>query len=260
TRPGLNIPLRPNFGGVTPSVPADAPPSVASAGVSKKGKSPMVEEDIPVKERTFKQMEEDRLGEEATKRLHDEEQAQVEANASLFKKLLGDDVSEDNFPPRVAALIKRKKQALAEKLAKEMRNRPMTQAQQIAYMRQYVKNQKFENIQKVQSNSQIQAFSRTLKRTSPVLEEPSSKRQKSIEASIPSVTEVPQSLVVSSHTSSGTRKKSLARKHLTKPKSTLQELDLDADAQTFIKVVSTEDSDDEAPPVWSALVGWEFAI
>nr|GFD54139.1 JmjC domain-containing protein [Tanacetum cinerariifolium] len=39
------------------------------------------------------------------------------------------------------ALIKRKKQALAEKLAKERRNMPMTQAQQRTYMRQFVKNQ-----------------------------------------------------------------------------------------------------------------------
>nr|GEY27969.1 hypothetical protein [Tanacetum cinerariifolium] len=102
------------------------------AGVSSKGKSPMVEEDIPVKARTFKQMEEDRLGDETAKRLHDEEmtqmeseraeawkkrqqevldsamyyskydwlniRAQVEANTSLSKTLLGDDESEDNFP------------------------------------------------------------------------------------------------------------------------------------------------------------------
>nr|GEV47246.1 ribonuclease H-like domain, reverse transcriptase, RNA-dependent DNA polymerase [Tanacetum cinerariifolium] len=67
--------------------------------------------------------------------------AQVEANASLSKTLLGDDVSEDNFPARMAALIKRKKQALAEKLTKERRNRPMTQGQQRTYMRQFVKNQ-----------------------------------------------------------------------------------------------------------------------
>nr|GFA76956.1 hypothetical protein [Tanacetum cinerariifolium] len=45
----------------SPSVPADVPFSVAPAGVSSKGKSPMVEEDIPVKARTFKQMEKDRL-------------------------------------------------------------------------------------------------------------------------------------------------------------------------------------------------------
>nr|GEY96121.1 hypothetical protein [Tanacetum cinerariifolium] len=102
------------------SVLDDVPPSVSPAGVSNKGKSPMVEEDIPIKARTFKQMQEDILGEQAAKR------AQVEANASLSKTLLGDDVSEDNFPARIAALIKRKKQALAEKLAKERRNRPMT--------------------------------------------------------------------------------------------------------------------------------------
>nr|GEY62046.1 aminoacyl-tRNA synthetase, class 1a, anticodon-binding [Tanacetum cinerariifolium] len=232
----------------SPSVPVDVPPSVAPVGVSNKGKALMMDEDILVKERTFKQMEEDRL---------------VEANASLSKTLLGDDVSEDNFPARMAALIKRKKQALAEKLAKERRNRPMTQAQQRTYMRQFVKNQscavystgwsmarvksftdaqlkeEFKKIQKAISNTQIQAFSRTLKRTGPVLEEPSSKRKKSTEAPISSVPEVPQSPVVSSHTSSGTKRKSLTRKRLTKPKSTLQELDLDADAQTFIKVIPT---------------------
>nr|GEV93257.1 JmjC domain-containing protein [Tanacetum cinerariifolium] len=132
--------------------------------------------------------------------------ARVEANASLSKTLLGDDVSEDNFPARMAALIKKKKQALAKKLEKERRNRLMTQAQQRTYMRQFVKNQssvvyttgwsmayvksftddqlkeEFKKIRKVQSNSQIQAFSRTLKRTGPVLEDPSSKRQKSTEA------------------------------------------------------------------------------
>nr|GEW64305.1 ribonuclease H-like domain-containing protein [Tanacetum cinerariifolium] len=60
------------------TVPADVPSSAAPAGVSSKGKSLMVEEDIPIKVRTFKQMEEDQLGEEATKRLHDEEQAQMD--------------------------------------------------------------------------------------------------------------------------------------------------------------------------------------
>ncbi|GKD46087.1 retrovirus-related pol polyprotein from transposon TNT 1-94, partial [Tanacetum coccineum] len=35
------------------------------------------------------------------------------------------------------------------------------------------------------------------------------------------------------------------------------ELDLDADDKTFVKVVSDEKSTDEAPILWSALVGWE---
>nr|GEU29218.1 hypothetical protein [Tanacetum cinerariifolium] len=250
----------------SPNVPTDIPSSAVPAGVSSKGKSTMVKEDIPVKARTFKQIEEDRLGEEAAKRLQDEEmdqierqrakvqrkrqqavldsamyyneadwlniRAQVEANISLFKTLLGDDVSEDNFPAIMAALMKRNRQALAEQLAKERQNRSMTQAQQKAYMRQYVKNQssaiyntgwtmayvksftddqlkqEFEKIRKVQSNSQIQAFRRTLKRPGPVLEEPSSKRQQYTEAPTSSVPEV----------------------------------------------VVNEDSDDE---LWSAVVGWE---
>nr|GFB58386.1 hypothetical protein [Tanacetum cinerariifolium] len=66
--------------------------------------------------------------------------AQAEANASLFKTLLGDDVSKDNFPARMAALIKRKKKALTKKLAQERKDRPMTQGQQRTYMRQFVKN------------------------------------------------------------------------------------------------------------------------
>nr|GEX09637.1 JmjC domain-containing protein [Tanacetum cinerariifolium] len=99
------------------TVPTNASSHAAPTGVSSKGKSLMVEEDIPVKARTFKHMEEDRLGGEAAKRLHDEEialmereraeVAQVEANASLSKTLLGDDVSEDNFSARMAALIKK---------------------------------------------------------------------------------------------------------------------------------------------------------
>nr|GEW41404.1 hypothetical protein [Tanacetum cinerariifolium] len=181
---------------------------------------------------------------------------QVEANASFSKTRLGDDFSESNFPARMAALIKRKKQALAEKLAKERKDRPMTQGQQKTYMRQFVKNQSCAVYSTRWSMAHIQAFSMTLKRTCLVLEEPSSKRQKSTEAPISFVHEVPQSPVVSLPKSFGTRRKSLGRNHLTKPKSKLKELYLDADDQTFIKVVSN-DSEDEAPLLWSALVGWE---
>nr|GEX37577.1 uncharacterized mitochondrial protein AtMg00810-like [Tanacetum cinerariifolium] len=281
----------------SPKVPADSPkvPAVVPtdspyipAGVSSKGKSLMVEEDIPIKSRRFRQMEEDRLGEEAAKRLHEEKmgemereraeaqrkrqqevlesakfynkadqlniKAQVEANASLSKTLLGDEVTKDNFPAHMAALIKKKRQALAEQLFKDRQNRPLTPGQQKAYMRQYVKNQssaiyntgwtmayvkffsdeqliqEFEKIRNVQSQSQMQAFSQTLKRPGPVVDEHSTKRRKS-----------------------------LGRKPMHKPKSTLPTLDLDAPAQTFLKVVVDEDSDDEdsVDEVWSAVVGWE---
>nr|GEV98300.1 hypothetical protein [Tanacetum cinerariifolium] len=176
------------------SVPADVPTGVTPLGVSNKGKAPMVEKDITVKERSFKQMQEDILGEQAAKRLHDEEQAQAD---------------------RQRAELQRRRQ------------------------------------------QEVLASAMTLKRTCLIIEEPFSKRQKSTEAPIPSMPKASRSPVVSSPKSSGTRRKSLGRNRLTKPKSKLQELDLDADAQTFIKVVSNEDSEDEAPRPWSALVGWK---
>nr|GFC23842.1 SGNH hydrolase-type esterase domain-containing protein [Tanacetum cinerariifolium] len=76
----------------SPSVPADVPPSVAPAGVSNKGKALMVDEDILVKERTFKKMEEDRLGEQAAKRLHDKEQAQVDRQKAELQRRRQQDV------------------------------------------------------------------------------------------------------------------------------------------------------------------------
>nr|GEU60530.1 hypothetical protein [Tanacetum cinerariifolium] len=183
----------------------------------------------------------------------------------------------------MAALIKKKRQALAEQLFKDRQNRPMTQAQEKVYMRQYVKNQisaiyntgwtmayvksftgeqlkqEFEKIRKVQSHSQIQAFSRNLKRPRPVLEEPSSKRPKSPKAPTLSMPVVPISPAVSSPPSSRTRKKSFGQKHMHKPKSTRPKLDIDAPAQTFLKVVVNEDSDNEDSndEVWSVVVGWE---
>nr|GEV72708.1 RNA-directed DNA polymerase, eukaryota [Tanacetum cinerariifolium] len=126
----------------------------------------------------------------------------------------------------------------------------------MAYVKSFTDDQlkeEFEKIRKVQSNSQIQAFSRTLNRTGPVLKDPSSKRQKSTEAPISSVPAVPPSPAVSSPPSSGTRRNSLGRKRLTKPQSKLDELDLDADNQTFIRVVSNEDSGDDAHFLWQIL-------
>nr|GEV97806.1 aminoacyl-tRNA synthetase, class 1a, anticodon-binding [Tanacetum cinerariifolium] len=273
------------------NIPADVPADSThvTAGVSNKGKYLMVYEDIPIKARMFRQMEDDRLGEEAAKRLHEEDMAQMEREREKAQRkrqqetLLGDDVSEETFPARMVALIKKKRQALAEQLFKERQNRPLTPTQQKAYMRQYVKNQssaiyntgwtmayvksffdeqlkqEFEKILTVQSHSQIQAFSQTLKRPGPVLVEPSTKRPKSPEAPTPSIPEVTISPAVTSPPSSRTRRKSLGRKHIHKPKLTPPKLDLDAPAQTFLKVVVDEDSDDEdfIDEVWSVVVRWE---
>ncbi|GJY97914.1 hypothetical protein Tco_0514824 [Tanacetum coccineum] len=191
-------------GGASSShISTDVPTGVAPAGVSNKGKTSMVEEDITVKERTLKQIEDDRLGEEAAKRLHDEEQAQVEANASFSKTLLGDDVTEDNFPVRMAALIKRKKQALDEKLAKERMERPMTPTKaKVESFTDAQLTKEFEKIQKALNKSLRFKTLAGLERTDLGFHTP-----------IPSVPDVPQPPVGSSPKSSGTRRKSLSRNH-----------------------------------------------
>ncbi|GJS50206.1 hypothetical protein Tco_0600327 [Tanacetum coccineum] len=152
----------------------------------------------------------------------------------------------------------------------------MTPAQQREYMRVFVKNQsttiystgwsmkyvkslageqliaEFEKIRMAVADHKSNELRRTLKRAGEALEPDTSKKQKSTEAPIPSMPDVPQPKVVSSSKSSGSRRKSLGRSRITKP-----ELDLNADDKTFINVVSDEDSDDEAPILWSAFAGWE---
>nr|GEX55751.1 hypothetical protein [Tanacetum cinerariifolium] len=244
------VPVAPTDPIVPTAVPVDRLND--PAGASNKGKSPMIEEDISVPARTFRQMEEDRLGEEAARRLHEEEMVEME---------------KERMHAQRKRQQEKKRQALAEQLFKERQNQPLTPAQQKGYMRQYVKSfsdeqllQEFEKICKVQSQSPFQAFSQTLKRPGSVLEEPPTKKPKSLEAPTPSMPEIPISPVATSPPSSRTRRKSLGRKHMHKPKSTLPTLVLDAPAQTFLKVVVNEDFDDEdsVDEVWSAFVGWEI--
>ncbi|GJV43706.1 hypothetical protein Tco_1428242 [Tanacetum coccineum] len=156
-------------------VPADATPG-PSADPFNKGKSPLMEEDPPVKERSFRQREEDRLGEEATKRLYEEEKAelerereemqrkrqqdvlnlakyytdsywndimgQVHANQGLTADLLGPDVTDDNFAERMVALIAKRRREFAAQRFQDKLNKHMTFAQQKAYMRTFVKKSK----------------------------------------------------------------------------------------------------------------------
>ncbi|GJT21943.1 hypothetical protein Tco_0891880 [Tanacetum coccineum] len=127
------------------------------------------------RERTFRQREEDRLGEEAARRLYEEERAelerereemqrkrqkdvldsakyytdsdwtdimgQVHANQGLTADLLGPDVNEANFAERMVALIAKRRREFAAQRFQDKMNKPMTYAQQKAYMRTFVKNQ-----------------------------------------------------------------------------------------------------------------------
>nr|GFA48306.1 hypothetical protein [Tanacetum cinerariifolium] len=65
---------------------------------------------------------------------------------------------------------------------------------------------------------------------------------------------------VASPPSSRTWRKSIARKHMHKPKPKFPTLDLDAPAQAFLKVIVDEDLDDVdfVNEAWSAVVGWEI--
>ncbi|GJV67854.1 anticodon-binding aminoacyl-tRNA synthetase, class 1a [Tanacetum coccineum] len=205
-----------------------------------KGKSPLLEEAPPVRERTFRKKEEDMLGEEASRRMYEEEQdelekereemqrkrqkdvlnsakyytdsdwndimSQVHANQGLTADLLGPDVTEDNFAERMVALIAKRRREFAAQRFQDKRNKPMTYAQQKAYMRTFVKNQsstiyttgwtmkhvksfsddqlktEFDKIRTAAADLQSQNIRRSLKRSGADLEQASSKKSKSTEA------------------------------------------------------------------------------
>ncbi|GJV27591.1 hypothetical protein Tco_1384039 [Tanacetum coccineum] len=67
--------------------------------------------------------------------------SQVHANQGLTADLLGPDVTEDNFAERMVALIAKRRREFAAQRFQDKRNKPMTYAQQKAYMRTFVKNQ-----------------------------------------------------------------------------------------------------------------------
>ncbi|GJX36283.1 putative ribonuclease H-like domain-containing protein, partial [Tanacetum coccineum] len=156
--------------------PTDVPTGAAPAGFQTKKKS-MVEEDNTVKERTLKQMEDDRLGEEAAKKLHDEEQAQVDRQRTKLNKRRQQEVLASAMYYTEAPWIN----IMAQVEANASLFQALTKAKVESFTDAQLKGE-FEKIQKALANTQVQAFRRTLKRTGPELEEPSSKQQKSIEA------------------------------------------------------------------------------
>ncbi|GKD39216.1 hypothetical protein Tco_1259423 [Tanacetum coccineum] len=131
--PSSSIPSDEFAGGSDVPAGATTGPSVDP---SNKGKSPLMEEDPPVRERTFRQREEDRLDSDWTDIM-----GQVHANQGLTADLLGPDVNEDNFAERMVALIAKRRRDFAAQRFQDKRNKPMTYAQQKAYMRTLVKNQ-----------------------------------------------------------------------------------------------------------------------
>ncbi|GKE30723.1 hypothetical protein Tco_1446107, partial [Tanacetum coccineum] len=180
---------------------------------------------------------------------------QVHANQRLTYDLLGLDVNEDNFAERMVALIAERRRAFAAQRFQEKRNKPMTYAQQKAYIRTF-----FEKIRTAVADLKSQKIRRTLKRAGKDLEHDVSKKPKPIEVPMSSQPDVPQQQATNvppvdpqqpsekkGHTY-GTRRKSLG----TRKKSSTA-LDLDADDRSFTRVLSDDDSDDDDDPVifWS---------
>ncbi|GJR09387.1 putative ribonuclease H-like domain-containing protein [Tanacetum coccineum] len=187
------------------AVPAGAA-SDFSADPSNKGKSPMVEEDPPIKERSFRQMEEDRLGAEAARKLYEEEQAelareqeelkkkrqedvinsakyynddawsdimgQVHANKGLTADLLGPDVNEDNFAVWMAAIIAERRRHSAI----------YSTGWTLKYVKTFTNDQlkaEFDKIWNAVADLQAQHLRRSLKRPGADVEQPGSKKSKS---------------------------------------------------------------------------------
>ncbi|GJS81257.1 putative ribonuclease H-like domain-containing protein [Tanacetum coccineum] len=182
-----------------------------SADPSNKGKSPMVEEDPPIKERSFRQMEEDRLGAEAARKLYEEEQAelarvqeemnkkrqedvinsakyytdadwsdimgQVHANQGLTADLLGPNVNADNFAERMVALIAERRRTF-EAQSSTIYSTGWT----LKYVKTFTDDQlkaEFDKIRNAAADLQAQNLRRSLKRPGVDVEQPGSKKSKS---------------------------------------------------------------------------------
>ncbi|GJV46305.1 hypothetical protein Tco_1430841 [Tanacetum coccineum] len=244
----------------------------------------MVEEDPPIKERSFRQMEEDRLGAEAARKLYEEEQAElarvqeemkkkrqedvinsakyytdadwsdimetINSNQGLTADLLGPDVNEDNFAERMVALI-------AE------RRRKFEAQRTLKYVKTFTDDQlkaEFDKIRNAAADLQAQNLRRSLKRPGADVEQPGSKKSKSSAAPqtpVPAAshqssagvtTNVHQSPFVDSPLSTPTVTPDTSVDPPVAPTPSFDTsvflVDLNAPDESFIQVLSNDDSDD----------------
>ncbi|GJX37648.1 putative ribonuclease H-like domain-containing protein [Tanacetum coccineum] len=168
-----------------------------SADPFNKGKSPMIEEDPPIKPSEFARRTEGKTEEEQ--------------EDGLTADLLGPDVTEENFAERMVKVIAERRRQFETQRFIEKRNKPMTYAQQKNFMRTYVKNQssviystgwtlkhvksfsdatlqeEFNKIRHAVENLQTQILRRSIKRPGADLDQPTSKKSKSNKAQHTSV-------------------------------------------------------------------------
>ncbi|GJT24210.1 putative ribonuclease H-like domain-containing protein [Tanacetum coccineum] len=143
---------------------------------SNKGKSPLLEEeDPPVRERTFRQREEDMLDSDWTNIM-----GQVYANQGLTADLLGPDVNEDNFAERMVALIAKRRRDFAAQ-----DSTIYTTGWTMKHVKSFSDDQlktEYDKIRTALAELQSQNIKRSLKRLGAGLEQASSKKSKPTEA------------------------------------------------------------------------------
>ncbi|GJU49526.1 hypothetical protein Tco_1219081 [Tanacetum coccineum] len=235
-------------------VPAGATTG-SSADPSNKDKSPLLEEDPPVKERTFRQREEDRLDSDWTNIM-----GQVHANQGLTADRLGPDVNEDNFAERMVALIAKRRRGFAAQRISGQEAPYFIIQDRHEHVKSFSDDQlktEFDKIRTATAELQSLNIRRSLKRPGADLEQASSKKSKPTEAPKSSVPDESQQPSAEPRTHSyGTRRKSLGAR-----KKSSTELDLTADDRSFIRVLfdDSDDSndDDDTPIIWSAFAAWE---
>ncbi|GJT98922.1 hypothetical protein Tco_1094440 [Tanacetum coccineum] len=149
----------PTSSGTTPESPS------SPVRDAKKGKGVAVDEPTPTQDKTFKQLEEERLARqmsqdfdmtEAQRKRQQEVLASaanysdaawdiilahLQENPDLTSTIIRIEFNDDDFAARMVELVNTQRKELAEKRAQEQRDRPMTPAQLRQYMRTYVKNQ-----------------------------------------------------------------------------------------------------------------------
>ncbi|GKB36413.1 hypothetical protein Tco_0881355 [Tanacetum coccineum] len=278
--------------GTTPKTPS------SPVKDARKGKGIAVEEPTLTCDKTFKQLEEERLGWEAAQRLQAQELADFEKqraeslmqDATLARQMSQDfEMTEDqrkrqqetylppddDFAARMVALFNTRRKELAEQRAKERRERPMTPSHLRQYMPTYLQDE-FDKIQRAV------AFTKGLKRDGSPMTSASSKKLKTgdyevnVEAPSHGVpqeeedahVEVPSNIAsTAQHTASslkkvGTKKKRLGRKgvHPSQSSIPIKEGDPKAEHKVCIKYASDADSasDDDTPVNLYVVVDWEL--
>ncbi|GKA10251.1 hypothetical protein Tco_0689684 [Tanacetum coccineum] len=149
----------PASSGTTPETPS------SPVKDARKGKGVAVEEPTPTHDKTFKQLEEERLARQMSQdfKMNEDQRkrqqevlasatnyldaawdiilARLQANPDLSSTIFGVEFTDDDFAARMVALVNTRRKELAEQRAQERRERPMTPSQLRQYMRTYVKNQ-----------------------------------------------------------------------------------------------------------------------